>query len=191
MNGKIKYISLFFLVVFLQNSFSHSFKPYIFSMSLPTNIHTKLNEEVVLNLIINNLGIMGDKYVIRVYPNTMDIYVSFLSNNISLEPNMSTSVPIIFVIYSSLGEKTVNVVVCSNTLVNLYGEKKQKCNAQFCELQNGNTCIESTINFRVSFFSLGDLRKEFIILPLFLLLFVFLLNFVEYKRQKHSYVHHR
>lgn len=184
MNEKIKYLNFFILIFILFISFSHTFIPYRFSISLPTSISAKLNEELNINLIIKNEGMIGDFYEINVTPNTNDIYVSLRYANISLEPETSSSIPIRIIVYSSLGNKRVDILVCSKYLESIYGKAIQNCNAQLCVLESEKSCIQSTINFRIATFSLGIFYEEFIILPLFLLVFVILLSFVKNMHQK-------
>ncbi|MEM5830832.1 MAG: hypothetical protein QXO40_01340 [Candidatus Aenigmatarchaeota archaeon] len=182
----IKYLSILTLLFFLI-SFSHTFTPYNFSITLPKNLNTKLNEEVQISLIVKNIGMIGDRYNIFIIPSTQDIFISSNFFEFLLEPQDSKVVPINLIVYSTLGNKFINVTVCSLGLLNQIGVENKGsfiCNSEECELKEGYSCITSLINLRVATFSLGKHINEFIIFLLFLIIFVILLSFVEYRRQK-------
>ncbi|MBU5682546.1 MAG: hypothetical protein KQA34_02450 [Candidatus Aenigmarchaeota archaeon] len=182
----IKYLNILILLFFLI-SFSHTFVPYKFSVTLPKNLNIKLNEEVQISLVVKNIGMIGDRYSVSIIPSTQDIYVSSNFFEFLLEPQDSKVVPINLIVYSTLGNKFINVTVCSLGLLNQVGiENKGSfiCNSEECELKEGYSCITSLINLRVATFSLGEHVNEFIVFPLFLIIFVILLSFAEYRRQK-------
>lgn len=168
-------------------SFSHSFKPLSFSISLPKNINVKMNEEIFLNLIITNTGGFEDVYYINLTVGTNDIRVSIKNQSIELSPSETRQIPISIIIYSSLGEdKNVSIKVCSTKLLSFENnnEKIQECSAEKCELEENKNCIKSVISFKVATLTLGYFILELIILPLFLIVFATLLGFAEYRRQK-------
>lgn len=193
MNNKIKYlIPLSLILLLFQNIiYSHSFNPYSFVVSFPKNINAKIGDEIRINIVIKNIGLIGDLYEIYLIPSTNDIYVSSSLFNISLESSDHRLIPVTIVVNSILGNKFINFKSCSSGLKTIHGEKLQFCNEETCILESSYSCITSNINFNIVSFTLGSKTYEFIIFPLFLLIFVILLVFLEYKpRKPYSDLHH-
>jgi len=179
-------------LLFLSIIFSHSFFPFSFSISAPSELKVSINQEVNIFLTIKNTGMLGDSYNVYISSQDLDVKVFPTQEFVSLESQSSTSIPIKIIVYSTLNQnRKIEIKVCSLGLLNSYNQQEliDNCSYEECKLSEGKNCMRKEISIKtVSTFSLGNFSLySFIITLLFSIIFAILLSYLLNKRQKPFY----